>query len=104
MAKKLEYIIRGIPATVHGSADIMINNLVFDSRKVKQGDLFVAVKGTHVDGHEFITGAIKDGASAILCEGLPEKPEKNITYILTDDSASSLAWPPLIFTIILQVN
>jgi UDP-N-acetylmuramoyl-L-alanyl-D-glutamate--2,6-diaminopimelate ligase len=90
MAKKLEHIINGIPCTIQGEQDIVINNMVFDSRKVKSGDLFVAVKGTHVDGHEYVAGAIKDGAIAILCEVLPQNPDPKITFIQVQDSAGAL--------------
>jgi UDP-N-acetylmuramoyl-L-alanyl-D-glutamate--2,6-diaminopimelate ligase len=89
MAKKLKDIIHGIPCNVQGSEDIEINNLVFDSRKVKPGDLFIAVKGTHVDGHTYIEGAIRDGAKAILCEVLPGKIVNAVTYIQVADSAEA---------------
>ena len=57
---------------VSGKTDIEINKIVFDSRQIEKGSLFVAVGGTQVDGHQFITKAIELGASAILCEHLPE--------------------------------
>ena len=48
--------------------DIEINNIQFDSRKVESGDLFVATRGTAVDGHDFIENAIKKGAAVVVCE------------------------------------
>jgi UDP-N-acetylmuramoyl-L-alanyl-D-glutamate--2,6-diaminopimelate ligase len=90
MTKKLDYILRDIPCKITGNRDLYINDPVFDSRKVKPGDLFIAVRGTHVDGHKFIEGAVKDGAVAILCETLPEKPDPAVTYIKVNDSAEAL--------------
>jgi len=55
--------------SVSGSTDIKINDICFDSRKVKKGSLFIAVKGTQVDGHSFINEAIEKGAVAIVMEG-----------------------------------
>ncbi len=90
MAKKLEHIIQEIPCVITGKQDILINNIVFDSRKVKPGDLFVAQRGSHVDGHKYIEGAIKDGATAILCEVMPEKHAENITFIRVVNSSEAL--------------
>ena len=73
-----------------GERETVISGVVFDSRKVTDGSLFVAVRGTKVDGHEFIKAAKEAGASAVICEKLPEKPGENICWIVTDDSASAL--------------
>ncbi len=84
-------IIKGIKAgTTTGKTDPVIKNVEFDSRKVSPGTLFVAVKGTKTDGHDFIEGAIESGASAVICEVLPKKRDKNICWIKTDDSAEAL--------------
>ena len=84
-------IIRGVKVSlVTGESNPVINNIEFDSRKVTAGTLFVAVKGTRTDGHDFINGAIESGASAIICEVLPGKTNKNICWIETDDSAEAL--------------
>ncbi|MDR0830928.1 MAG: UDP-N-acetylmuramoyl-L-alanyl-D-glutamate--2,6-diaminopimelate ligase, partial [Prevotellaceae bacterium] len=56
-----------------GLENIEINNIQFDSRKVERGDLFVATRGTAVDGHDFIEKAIENGAVAVVCEKTPEK-------------------------------
>jgi UDP-N-acetylmuramoyl-L-alanyl-D-glutamate--2,6-diaminopimelate ligase len=90
MVKKLEHIIHGINFKIEGSQDLMINNLVFDSRQVQPGDLFIAVKGTHVDGHNYIEGAINDGATAVLCEKIPDVPNTKATFIQVKDSAEAL--------------
>ena len=73
-----------------GSLDIGISSVIFDSRKVVEDSLFVAVKGTRSDGHDFISDALKDGAAAVMCEILPEKRPDNVTWILTDNSARAL--------------
>jgi UDP-N-acetylmuramoyl-L-alanyl-D-glutamate--2,6-diaminopimelate ligase len=58
-----------------------VSAVVFDSRKIEANSLFVATKGTQVDGHQFISTAIEKGASIIVCEVLPENLQKDITYI-----------------------
>lgn len=70
-----------------GEKDLDIQDITFDSRKVKQGTLFFAVKGTQVDGHEFIDKAIGSGATAVVCEKMPRKTTDNVTYIKVDNSA-----------------
>ena len=87
--KKLSEILTNIKKTI-GDKSIPINAIVFDSRKAKKGALFVAVKGTQVDGHAYIEKAIENGASAVVCEVLPEKINKNVTYIEVTDSAEEL--------------
>ena len=72
-------LIRNIGAvSVTGAENPVIENIEFDSRKVKPGSLFVAVKGTKSDGHDFIGSAVASGASAVICEVLPEKPERSV--------------------------
>jgi UDP-N-acetylmuramoyl-L-alanyl-D-glutamate--2,6-diaminopimelate ligase len=73
-----------------GSTDILIHSLGFDSRKVEQGCLFFAVKGTTSDGHEYIPQAIEKGAIAIVCEVLPKVINKKITYLRVEDSADAM--------------
>ncbi len=73
-----------------GLPDRSINAVCFDSRQVNTGDLFVAVRGTVSDGHEFIARAIEKGATAIVCESLPSSLEKEITYVRVKNSASAL--------------
>ena len=72
-----------------GDMNIPIEKVRFDSRKVSEGDLFVAVKGTQVDGHEYIRAAIEKGASAIICEHEIERIE-NITVVQTENSSKAL--------------
>ena len=70
-----------------GEKDVDVTDITFDSRKVSQGTLFFAVKGTQVDGHDYIDGAIEKGASVIVCEKLPRKKAENVTYVKVDNSA-----------------
>ncbi|MCU0461555.1 MAG: UDP-N-acetylmuramoyl-L-alanyl-D-glutamate--2,6-diaminopimelate ligase [Bacteroidales bacterium] len=73
-----------------GEKRSLIEKITFDSGSVTERSLFVAVKGTKSDGHDFIDGAVKSGAGAILCEVLPPKPAKNVCWIKTADSAKAL--------------
>jgi UDP-N-acetylmuramoyl-L-alanyl-D-glutamate--2,6-diaminopimelate ligase len=77
-------------AIIHGSGDVIIKNIILDSRKVLPGSLFVALRGTQTDGHQYITTATGLGASAILCEELPENPASEVTYIQVEDSAAAM--------------
>lgn len=88
---ELSKIISGINCiSVSGNTSVNIEDIVFDSRAVTEGSLFVAVKGSISDGHNYIANAINSGASAIICERLPDIPGTNITWIVTNDSAKAL--------------
>jgi len=76
---------------VSGSTDISISDVCFDSRKVKEGSLFVAVKGLQVDGHQYINAVIEKGAVAIVCEQLPKVKADGITYVRVTNTAIALA-------------
>src|SRR5436190_8905972 len=76
---------------ISGSTDVEVADVCFDSRKVHEGSLFVATRGTAVDGHTFITTAEEKGAVAIICENFPDKRRKEITYIKVADSSIALA-------------
>ncbi len=67
-----------------GNKDLDIASITFDSRKVESGTLFFAVKGTQVDGHDYIEKAIASGATAVVCERLPEEIHEDVTYIKVD--------------------
>ncbi len=73
-----------------GSADMQIENIQFDSRKVEAGSLFVATKGSAADGHQYIPIAIEKGAVAVVCEELPIDFLPNVTYIKVDNSSDAL--------------
>lgn len=74
---------------VHGNNDITVNELRIDSRAVRPGDAFIAIKGVHADGHAFITKAIEQGASAVICETLPEPLQEQVCYIVVNDSTTA---------------
>lgn len=67
--------------TVEGPVNIDITDVDIDSRQVGCGHLFVAIKGTQTDGHQYIAKAIEQGAAAILCEDLPMERKENVTYV-----------------------
>jgi UDP-N-acetylmuramoyl-L-alanyl-D-glutamate--2,6-diaminopimelate ligase len=75
---------------VIGLPDVMISDITFDSRQVKKGSCFVAIRGTQVDGHEYIDKALELGASVIVCEVLPKNIIEGIVYIRVKDSSEVL--------------
>lgn len=75
---------------VLGDSFVDVANIEFDSRKVKKSDLFVAVKGTQTDGHQYIGKAIEQGAAVIICEQLPSETRSDICYIRVSDSTEAL--------------
>jgi len=77
--------------SVVGTTGIEINDLQIDSRKVKPGSCFIAVKGTVSDGHDYIETAILNGAIAIVCEKIPEIINENIHYGVVENSAKAAA-------------
>ncbi len=90
--KKLKDILYKVAVeAVYGSTEVSINKLVFDSRKVVKNDVFIALKGTMIDAHQYISSVIEQGVSVIVCEDLPENTLENIVYILVKDSKEALA-------------
>ncbi|WP_290833972.1 UDP-N-acetylmuramoyl-L-alanyl-D-glutamate--2,6-diaminopimelate ligase [Flavobacterium sp.] len=77
---------------VKGSTEIAVNKIEFDSRRIEANDVFVAIRGTISDGHDFIEKAISLGATAIVCDTLPEVTVAGITYIQVKDTNSALAF------------
>jgi UDP-N-acetylmuramoyl-L-alanyl-D-glutamate--2,6-diaminopimelate ligase len=89
--KYLSEILGGLAFTeLQGSADTEITAVVFDSRKVVPGCLFVAVKGTLVDGHDYIAQAVKDGATVVICEDLPGHITGEVDFLMVANSAIAL--------------
>lgn len=76
--------------SVVGTSQLEIAALTFDSRAVNPETLFFAIKGTTVDGHNFINQTIDAGASAIICEELPASLNDKVTYIVVDSSSEAL--------------
>ena len=77
---------------VIGSTHVAVSSVAFDSRKVKKDSLFVATRGTSVDGHSYIEKAIESGAAAIVCEILPELLIEHITYVKVLNSSEALGY------------
>jgi UDP-N-acetylmuramoyl-L-alanyl-D-glutamate--2,6-diaminopimelate ligase len=75
---------------VIGSTHMAVSSVAFDSRKVKKDSVFIATKGTAVDGHDFIEKAIESGANTIVCEQIPKKKSEQVTYVKVQDSAYAL--------------
>jgi len=70
-----------------GASDIPIAEITADSRQVRPGSLFFALRGLHTDGHQFIEQAVAQGAVAVVCEEIPEQPSTHISYVTVSDSA-----------------
>ena len=89
--KLLQDLLYRVPleATV-GSLKIPVNALAFDSRKVEQGGVFIALKGTLVNGHDFLDAAIAKGAVALVVEQLPTTPNPNVVWVQTSDTHQAL--------------
>lgn len=77
--------------TVVGSTSVIINALQFNSKHIEENDVFVAIKGSVVDGHHYISKAISQKASVIICEILPEQLDESVTYVVVKDSSVALA-------------
>lgn len=77
---------------VVGSTSLSVNAIHFDSRNVGQNDVFVAVKGSLTDGHQYIDLAIEKGAIAVVCENLPEIFHSGVTYIEVESASRALAF------------
>jgi len=90
--KLLKDILYGVSlSAVSGDTNVLVNQIHFDSRKVEMDDVFVAVRGTITDGHQYIQKAVESGAKAIVCEELPELLINGVTYIKVSDCNSALA-------------
>ena len=92
---KLQELLKNIkPSVIEGNTDIEISGVNIDSRKIREGHLFVAMRGTQVDGHKFIDKALESGAKAVLCEEFPQDKKDGICYILvesTEDAVGKVA-------------
>ena len=92
---KLNELLKNItPIRIIGNDDVEITGVNIDSRRIKTGHLFVAMKGTQVDGHQFIGKAIELGAISVLCEDLPKVLQEGITYVQvesTEDAVGKVA-------------
>ncbi|MBN1133026.1 MAG: UDP-N-acetylmuramoyl-L-alanyl-D-glutamate--2,6-diaminopimelate ligase [Bacteroidales bacterium] len=88
---KIQNIIEELSSVkVTGNTDRIVTGLTFDSRDIHENELFVAVKGTIADGHDFIDQAISRGASSILCETVTGEIRDDITYLVVPDTRIAL--------------
>ena len=91
---KLHELLKGVKVLyAEGNAEADITGVNIDSRKIKPGDLFIAIRGTQVDGHTFIDKAIANGAVAVLCEKMPQDTEASVAYtqvLNTEDIAGKV--------------
>ena len=92
---KLSELLKNVKVIAsQGNIDVEIKDVNIDSRKIKDGHLFIAMKGTQVDGHKFINKAIELGAVAILLEDMPEVLNEKVTYVQvasTEEEAGKVA-------------
>jgi UDP-N-acetylmuramoyl-L-alanyl-D-glutamate--2,6-diaminopimelate ligase len=90
--KSLKDILFGVSLTaVSGSTSVMVNKICFDSRTIEADDVFIAIRGTLTDGHNYIEKAISIGAKAIVCETMPDNIVNEITYVEVDNGNKALA-------------
>ena len=75
--------------SVHGKLDVDVKNLQIDSRKVGKGSAFIAIRGTHTDGHQFIDAVTPLRPAVIICEQMPSVLNEDITYIQVEDSSAA---------------
>jgi UDP-N-acetylmuramoyl-L-alanyl-D-glutamate--2,6-diaminopimelate ligase len=95
---KLSELLKRIkPIQIIGNAEVEITGINIDSRKIKDGHLFVAMKGTQVDGHRFIAKAIELGAKAIMLENMPEEKDDKITYVQVESSEEAVGPATTVF-------
>ena len=88
---KLSELLRNVEVTTwEGSSEVGITAVDIDSRQVKEGHLFVAIKGTQTDGHQYISKAVEQGAAAILCEEMPAERKSGVSYIQVPSTETAI--------------
>jgi UDP-N-acetylmuramoyl-L-alanyl-D-glutamate--2,6-diaminopimelate ligase len=88
---RIEDLLKGIDViSLNGDISGSVSAVEFDSRKITGGSMFVAVRGYNTDGHNYINSAVDSGTSAVICESLPDNPDKGVCWIKTGDSAKAL--------------
>ncbi len=78
------------PLQIIGSDDVDIKGVNIDSRRIENGHLFVAMRGTQVDGHQFIAKAEAQGAVAVLCEDVPAEQKTGVTYVQVESTEEAV--------------
>ena len=92
MTKRLSELLADCaPRAVHGSREVPVAALTYDSRTVTAGCCFFAVEGGRCDGHDFIPAAVAGGASTVVCRRLPAERSDAVTYVEVDDVQAALA-------------
>lgn len=87
----LTAVLKGVKTTsITGNEEVGINKIEFDSRKTGRGDMFVAIRGTEADGHDYISKAIQNGACVIVCDTLPAEINPGVTYVRVEDTGEAL--------------
>ena len=90
--KKLSELLAATAVTQFITAsDPTVGALQYDSRKVKAGDCFFAVRGTQSDGHNYIASAVESGAVAVVCQELPQQTKEGVSYVVVEDSNKAMA-------------
>lgn len=92
MKQLKDILYKGHIEAVHGATDITVSKIEFDSRKIELNDVFVAIRGTLSDGHDYIEKALSLGAIAVICEEFPSVIVNGVTYIKVKDSNEALAF------------
>src|SRR5215217_1321026 len=88
----LQDILYKVPIrSVKGNLDVEVNDLQLDSRKVKPGSAFIAIKGAVVDGHQYIQQVVNAGASAVICEVMPAETSEQTVYVQVENTAVAVA-------------
>ena len=85
LLKEIDYI------SFEGNDNVEINGITNDSRKAKSGDIFVAIKGYTSDGHKFIENAVKSGASAVMCDHIPNETKGISSFVVVKSPRESMA-------------
>ena len=92
MAKLQDILYNVRLQTVVGTTNLEVSDLQIDSRLVKAGSVFIAIRGAAMDGHKFIDKAIENGARTIVCEELPALENEGVTYLVVNNSNEAVAY------------
>lgn len=90
MKKILKGLLSRLMCEIKGNENIEVSQITSDSREVKEGAMFLAVRGTASDGHDYIEKAQEQGAAVVVCEQLPALLSEQVTYVLVKDSSDAL--------------
>ena len=92
MMKRLSDLLVDVRAQqIVGNVDVEVVHLEYDSRRIEAGHCFFAVVGTASDGHSYIASAVERGATAVVCQRLPEVVAEGVAYVVVEDSNVAMA-------------